>query len=119
MSFPLGLGVVTYQVCSECAGRAAREGLLGVPTLMQDCRLSPWAARRTKVTVTALTTGSESGEDWWDILECRADATVATINSQYRARARSAHPDAGGSDAAMVRLNAARDAALAAQVGAR
>jgi hypothetical protein len=52
-------------------------------------------------------------ESWFDVLECRADATADTINAQYRARARSAHPDAGGSHAAMSRLNSARDSALA------
>jgi hypothetical protein len=51
-------------------------------------------------------------ENWWDVLECRRDADVETINSQYRARARAAHPDSGGSDAAMARLNAARDQAM-------
>jgi hypothetical protein len=54
-----------------------------------------------------------SHEDWWNVLECSADATVDTINAQYRVRARSAHPDvAGGSHAAMARLNQARDSAL-------
>lgn len=40
----------------------------------------------------------------------RADA-LSLINSKYRERAASAHPDSGGSDAAMAELNAARDAA--------
>ena len=56
-----------------------------------------------------------SQEDWWDVLECLPTADVDTINAQYRVRARSAHPDvAGGSHAAMSRLNTARDSALAA-----
>jgi hypothetical protein len=54
-----------------------------------------------------------SQEDWWEVLECLPDADSDTINSQYRARARAAHPDAGGSHAGMSRLNAARDSALA------
>jgi hypothetical protein len=52
-------------------------------------------------------------EDWWDALECRRDASIDTINSQYRVRTRTAHPDAGGSHDAMSRLNAARESALA------
>lgn len=55
-----------------------------------------------------------AGESWWDVLECLPTADVDTINAQYRVRARSAHPDvAGGSDAAMSRLNQARESALA------
>jgi hypothetical protein len=54
-----------------------------------------------------------SQEDWWDVLDCRPDAGADTINAQYRARARGAHPDAGGSHEAMSRLNQARDSALA------
>jgi hypothetical protein len=59
----------------------------------------------------ALTDGSQP-EAWWDVLECPPTADIDTINSQYRSRARTAHPDAGGSEAAMSRLNAARDQAL-------
>jgi hypothetical protein len=60
-----------------------------------------------------------SQEDWWDVLECLPTADTETINAQYRCRARSEHPDvAGGSHAAMSRLNAARDSALAERVRA-
>ena len=52
-------------------------------------------------------------EQWWQVLRVRAQATRPEIESAYRALARTAHPDTGGSDAAMARLNAARDAALA------
>lgn len=38
--------------------------------------------------------------------------TRQTITEHYRVRARTAHPDLGGSAAAMTELNAARDAAL-------
>jgi hypothetical protein len=58
----------------------------------------------------ALSSGSQ--EDWWDVLECLPSADIDTVNAQYRVRARSAHPDAGGSHAAMSRLNQARDSAL-------
>lgn len=52
-------------------------------------------------------------EQWWQILGVGMQATRQEIELAYRAKARTAHPDAGGSDAAMARLNAARDAALA------
>jgi hypothetical protein len=51
---------------------------------------------------------------WWDVLECRPDATRDIVESQYRVRARSAHPDAGGSNDAMAELNEARQTALKA-----
>jgi len=50
-------------------------------------------------------------EQWWQVLGVRRDASAAEINAAYRAKARAAHPDTGGSEAAMARLNAARDAA--------
>lgn len=44
---------------------------------------------------------------WRGDLGLGPDATRADAEAAYRARARSAHPDAGGSDEAMARLNAA------------
>ena len=52
------------------------------------------------------------GDHWSDILEISRTATVDQINAAYRQKAKQAHSDAGGSDAAMSRLNVARDAAL-------
>lgn len=54
-----------------------------------------------------------AGEDWWEVLECRRDAGREVIEAQFKARAKSAHPDAGGSSEAMARLNVARDQAIA------
>nr|MBA4770786.1 J domain-containing protein [Sphingobium sp.] len=51
-------------------------------------------------------------EHWTEILGLTKWATRAGINQAYRSLAQAAHPDRGGSDAAMARLNAARDAAL-------
>ena len=48
----------------------------------------------------------------WDILGIRPGASEADISAAYRAKARSAHPDAGGSETAMSELNRARDEAL-------
>ena len=48
----------------------------------------------------------------WDILGLTPGASEDAINSAYRTKAKGAHPDAGGSQAAMSELNRARDEAL-------
>ena len=52
---------------------------------------------------------------WWEVLGLRPDASADIIEQAYRAAAKRAHPDTGGSHAAMAELNAARDAALKAR----
>ncbi|WP_347271875.1 J domain-containing protein [Rhizorhabdus histidinilytica] len=54
-------------------------------------------------------------EQWWQVLGVSAAAAVDEIDAAYRRLAPAAHPDRGGSDAAMARLNAARDAGRAAR----
>jgi hypothetical protein len=54
-------------------------------------------------------------EQWWQVLGVSSSSSPAEINAAWRAKAQSAHPDAGGSNAAMARLNAARDAGLQAR----
>lgn len=59
--------------------------------------------------------------DWWDVLEIAGqvdalrgfppDLQRAAIDAAYKGQARKRHPDAGGSEAAMVELNRARDQA--------
>lgn len=56
---------------------------------------------------------------WHQVLGLKPDASAASIEAAFRAKARHAHPDAGGSDAAMAELNAAREAALKEQLAAR
>ena len=58
--------------------------------------------------------GSTPPEPWWQALGVVPTAAAAEIQAAYRAKARAAHPDTGGSHAIMSRLNAARDAGLAA-----
>ncbi|WP_296203226.1 J domain-containing protein [uncultured Hyphomicrobium sp.] len=53
----------------------------------------------------------------WDILGVPPTATVEQIEAAYRAVAREAHPDAGGSHARMSEINAARDAAIKERTG--
>lgn len=51
-------------------------------------------------------------EHWTQVLGVSPNASAAEVNVAYRQRARSAHPDQGGSGDRMARLNAARDAAI-------
>ncbi|MBP6876590.1 MAG: DnaJ domain-containing protein [Phenylobacterium sp.] len=55
----------------------------------------------------------------WEILGLQPGASDDQVDAAYRARARHAHPDRGGSNAAMASLNAARDAARALLKDAR
>ncbi len=55
----------------------------------------------------------------FEILNLRPPATRDDIRRAYRTQARVAHPDRGGSHAAMVRLNAAYELALASVSGLR
>ena len=50
-------------------------------------------------------------ETWWHVLECDPDATLGEAEAAYRSRAKESHPDAGGSDAAMARVNDAYERA--------
>lgn len=54
---------------------------------------------------------------WWcDVLGVSPTATSAQINTAYKSKAKRAHPDRGGSEDAMKRLNIAKDAALKARI---
>lgn len=57
-------------------------------------------------------------EQWWQVLGLVQGADRAAIDTAYRRLALQAHPDRPtGSDAAMARLNSARDAAIVAVNG--
>jgi len=49
---------------------------------------------------------------WWDILQVTRDASLQTIEANFRRLAFDHHPDRGGSDAKMAELNQARADAL-------
>jgi hypothetical protein len=57
----------------------------------------------------------DSARAWWDVLGVSPHATAEQINAAWREKARTAHSDAGGSDAAMSELNVARDTGLKAR----
>ncbi len=52
-------------------------------------------------------------EAWHTVLGVSADASRAEIDAAYKRLATTVHPDKGGTQDAMARLNAARDAGLA------
>lgn len=120
-------GVAVYfrygkrDMCFACdAYVTVRENAYAVAKTIEALRgIERWGAsdmmERAFRGFAALAATSESAEDWTTVLQCSADATVDTINVQYRARARAAHPDvAGGSHEMMARLNQARESALTA-----
>lgn len=53
-----------------------------------------------------------SGESCWDVLGVDRSASRADVERAYRVRAMTEHPDQGGTDERMARLNQARSAAL-------
>lgn len=59
-----------------------------------------------------------SGPDCWTVLGLKPGASADHIKAAHRRKVAEAHPDTGGSHAAMSELNAARDEALE-QAGAR
>lgn len=50
----------------------------------------------------------------WDVLGLKPGAGSAEVNAAYRSKAKTFHPDHGGSASAMAELNRARDEALSA-----
>jgi hypothetical protein len=51
--------------------------------------------------------GRGEAESWWNVLGVAFDAPLYAAEAAYRQRVLRAHPDRGGSDEAMMRLNAA------------
>jgi hypothetical protein len=52
-----------------------------------------------------------SGDDWRSVLNVRGSADLAAVKARYRALAAQAHPDRGGSEHQMIRINQAWEAA--------
>ena len=59
--------------------------------------------------------GQTAKRTWWQILGVSETATKDEINAAYREKAKSSHPDSGGSDDDMSELNVARAAGLKAR----
>lgn len=66
----------------------------------------------------ALTATAGEDEPWWTVLGVLSSATAAQVQAAYRIAVATAHPDRGGSDAQMARINTARDRAAVA-IGGR
>ena len=58
---------------------------------------------------------ADSEPAWWSVLGLGDNASVEEIQRAHRLLAMAAHPDRGGSEAAMQRINVARDKGLAAR----
>lgn len=52
-----------------------------------------------------------AGVDWRSVLGLGGSVTIEEVDAAFKRLARTAHPDAGGTDADMARLNQAREAA--------
>lgn len=61
-----------------------------------------------------LPSNASEGEDPWAVLELEPMSSEEAINKSHRRLALLSHPDRGGSQERMSRINTARDAALAA-----
>jgi hypothetical protein len=57
--------------------------------------------------------GASASENWWDVLGVDPDATRDKVRSAYLKLAQEMHPDTGGSEAAMLRLNKAYQEGMA------
>lgn len=61
----------------------------------------------------ALPSTCAAQKPWWDVLGVDREASVPSILDAWKRRARSAHPDWGGSTQLMQEVNAAKESALA------
>lgn len=52
-----------------------------------------------------------AGDSWWSILGCDASSGPDEIDAAYKRKVREVHPDLGGSNEAMTKVNLARDQA--------
>jgi DnaJ-class molecular chaperone len=52
------------------------------------------------------------GEEWWDILECRKDSSIEVVKLNFRRLAKDHHPDNGGSNEKMTKINQAYNQAI-------
>ena len=53
-----------------------------------------------------------TGREWFDVLECRQDASQEVIKANYQRLRRAAHPDSGGSSERFIEIQKAYNTAL-------
>lgn len=89
-----------------------RAVVLHIEALRGQQRWGVGTARQAFAGYAALPASTE--ENWWDVLGLHRElTTVDDIQAKYKVLALRSHPDRGGSQEAMSRLNTARDRAIA------
>lgn len=115
---PKDPGVAVYfkynrkPVCLACdQWTKVEDNLWAVALTLEAMRgIDRWGAAELEATFTGYA-ALPAPEQWWQVLGVPQNADADTIQTAYRALAKEHHPDRGGSDAAMARINAAYDAA--------
>lgn len=99
-------------VCLACDQWAkVEDNLWAVALTLEAMRgIDRWGAAQLEATFTGYA-ALPAPEAWWQVLGVPQNADADTIQTAYRQLAKEHHPDKGGSDAAMARINAAYDAA--------
>ena len=78
-----------------------------IETLRRLQRIGGFDLVRQAMKSFAVTVPEGGDESWWNVLGVPFDAPLHAAEAAYRGLVRKAHPDRGGSDEAMVRLNMA------------
>lgn len=116
-------GVAVYftyegrQQCIPCDRWAtAEENLRAIWKSIEALRsLERWGAKSfvdAAFTGFAALPAPGAARPWWHVLGVNENATADQIRAAYHEKAKTAHSDTGGSDAAMSALNVARDEGL-------
>lgn len=120
---PLDQGVAVYfdyaggQKCFACDRWATvAENLRAIFKSVEAIRgLERWGSKdfvSSAFTGFAALPAPGARDPWWVVLGVSLHASADEINAAFRTKAKTAHSDAGGSDAAMSALNVARDEGL-------
>ncbi len=84
-----------------------------IDAIRTQARYGVGSVARAFAGYTALPPARAASASWWEVLGVSPDATLDEIEDRHRSLLRRCHPDAGGSNDEMARVNAARDAARA------
>lgn len=107
---PYALACDTYTEVAQNIAAIANH----IDTLRRQERYGVATAAESLQAFQALPPPSPTGlnfRQWWDVLGVPSRPAISEVETAYRKLAAERHPDAGGSDAEMAELNAARDAA--------
>lgn len=87
-----------------------RDNLRAVYLILESLRLAQERGimrELARAAVAMLPPGQPAPRPWHEVFGVRPDAAATSVEAMYRHLAKTKHPDAGGSDAAMRELNAA------------